>query len=88
VGIKLFSLAFIYYIYKKINNMAQILTYHVLQASTSDALAGAVQSAIRADWQPYGNMTVSADKTGTTYSQPIVQYLPDAPQIPVTPAVV
>jgi hypothetical protein len=66
--------------------MAQILTYHVLQAATSDALAASVQAAIRSDWQPYGNMTVAVDKAGTTYSQPIVQYLPEAPQIPVSKA--
>jgi Domain of unknown function (DUF1737) len=88
VGIKLLSLAFIRYIYKKTNTMAQILTYHVLQASTSDALAGAVQGAIQADWQPFGSIAVNTDKTGTVYSQPIVQYLPEAPKQLVAPAVV
>ena len=60
--------------------MSQILTYHILQASNSDALAALVQNAIKADWQPYGNLAVSGDsKSGVTYSQAIVQALPPLP---------
>jgi len=67
--------------------MAQIiLTYHVLQAKSSDALAGLVQQTIRDGWQPFGSLSAVADKSGlVTYSQPIVQYLPETPQIPVAP---
>jgi len=59
--------------------MSQILTYHILQASNSDALAALVQNAIKADWQPYGNLAVSDGKSGVTYSQAIVQALPPLP---------
>jgi len=60
--------------------MAQFITYHILQANTSDALAASVQNAIKADWQPHGNLAVAGDsKTGFLYSQAIVQTIPDAP---------
>jgi len=62
--------------------MAQIITYHVLQAPNSDALAGLVQKAIKDGWQPHDSLAVSSDKSGTTYSQPIVQYLPEPPALP------
>jgi hypothetical protein len=53
--------------------MAKIITYYVLSASTTDALAGKVQNEIRNGWQPFGSLVATA----AGYAQPIVQYLPD-----------
>jgi Domain of unknown function (DUF1737) len=68
--------------------MAQILTYHILRANSSDELSGLVQEAIRADWQPFGSLAVTADKHGNTYAQAIVQVLPEVPAIPAGAAAV
>ena len=64
--------------------MAQIITYHVLTAASGDSLAASVQSAIQAEWQPFGSVSVAALKDGSlAYAQAIVQVLPDVPKIPV-----
>jgi|FreactTroBogLake_1042271.scaffolds.fasta_scaffold09438_2 hypothetical protein len=61
--------------------MAQILTYHILRANSSDELSGLVQEAIRAEWQPFGSLAVTADKHGYSYAQAIVQVLPEVPTV-------
>ena len=57
----------------------EILSYHILTAPSGDALAGQVQNALQAGWQPFGGLQTSGQKDGSTvYAQAIVQYTPKA----------
>jgi hypothetical protein len=68
--------------------MAQIITYHVLTAAGGDALAAAVQNAVRSDWQPFGSVSVTGLKDGSlVFAQAIVQALPEIPKTPLLPTV-